>query len=95
MYYVYTLLCNDLKNRKKCFYVGMTDNLKRRLYQHKIGDVKTTKKFDNIKLVYCEICLNKTDARKRELQLKTGFGRGYLKKRIENYLKGGCSLMVE
>jgi len=87
MYYTYVLLCKNLKNDKWCFYTGMTDNLKRRLYQHKTKDVKTTKKFDDVKLVYCEICLNKTDARKRELQLKTGFGRGYIKKRLENYLK--------
>ncbi len=87
MYYTYVLLCIDSKHNRQHFYVGYTENLKERLDRHKIGDVKTTKKFDKIKFVYCEICLNKTDARKRELQLKTGFGRGYIKKRIENYLK--------
>ena len=81
MYYTYVLLGRDLKNKKEYFYTGMTDNLKRRLYQHKTGNVKTTKKFGNTKLVYCEICLNKTDARKRELQLKTGFGKGFKEKR--------------
>jgi len=33
------------------------------------------------------VCQKETGARKRELQLKTGFGRGYLKRRIENYLE--------
>jgi len=87
MYYNYVLLCIDSRRSRKDFYVGYTDNLKDRIRRHKKGDIKTTKSFDEIQLVYCEICLNKTDARKRELQLKTGFGRGYIKKRIENYLK--------
>ncbi len=49
--------------------------------------VATTKKFDTIKLVYYEACVNKMDARKRELQLKTGFGRGYIKKRLEHFFE--------
>jgi len=40
------------------------------------------------KLVYYEVCLSKKDAQKRERQLKTGFGRGYLRKRLENYFEG-------
>ncbi len=87
MYYTYILLCTDLGRNRKHFYIGSTDNLKERLNRHKKGDIKTTKSFDKIELVYYEACLNKTDARKRELQLKTGFGRGYINKRLENYLK--------
>jgi putative endonuclease len=41
------------------------------------------------KLVYCEVCLSKKDAQNRERQLKTGFGRGYLKRRLKNFLMGG------
>jgi len=66
--------------------VGSTNDLKERLIRHRKGDVKTTKSFDKVVLVYYEACLNKTDARKRELQLKTGFGRGYIKRRLESYL---------
>ena len=61
--------------------------------EHKAGEVKTTKSFDVILLIYYEACLSKTDARKRELQLKTGFGRGYLKRRLEGYL-GEFSMRV-
>jgi hypothetical protein len=32
-----------------------------------------------------EACLSKEDASEREKQLKTGFGRGYLKRRLKNY----------
>lgn len=94
MYYTYILLCIDKKRGRNHFYVGVTDNLRNRLQGHNSKGVKTTKSFDQIKLVYYEACLNKTDARKRELQLKTGFGRGYIKKRIENYLRG-ISLVAE
>jgi len=69
------------------FYTGVTNVLPNRLTDHKTKSVKTTKKFDKIELVYFEACLNKKDAYKREKQLKTGFGRGYIKRRIENYLK--------
>lgn len=87
MYYTYILLCTDRKRSRYRFYIGVTDNLRNRLQEHNSKSVKTTKSFDTVKLVYYEACLNKTDARKRELQLKTGFGRSYIKKRIENYLK--------
>ena len=87
MYCTYVLLCIDTKRDRKKFYVGSTENIEVRKLQHKYNNVKFTKSFDKITLVYFETCLNKTDARKRELQLKTGFGRGYVKRRIENYLK--------
>lgn len=87
MYYTYVLLCIDKKRNRRKFYVGGCENLEKRLSEHKSKKVKTTKSFDTIRLACIEGCFNKTDARKRELQLKTGFGRGYLKRRLENYLK--------
>lgn len=88
MFYTYVLQCIDTKNNRKKFYIGYTNDLKKRLLAHRTKSIKTTKSFDKIELIYYEACINKTDARRRELQLKTGFGRGYLKRRIENYLKG-------
>ena len=69
-------------------YIGSTRDLRQRVLQHKAKAVDTTKKFDTVTLVYYEACLNKSDALKRELQLKTGFGRGYLKRRLENHFAG-------
>lgn len=86
MYYTYVLLCLDQKRDRKKLYIGSTSNLKIRIAKHKSKSIKTTKSFDIIQLIYYEACLNKIDSRKRELQLKTGFGRGYLKRRLENYL---------
>ena len=89
MYYTYVLLCkNKDKDRESDMYIGFTTDLKRRLSTHHAKNVDTTKKFDTIKLVYYEACVNKSDAQKRELQLKTGFGRGYLKRRLEDYFAG-------
>lgn len=85
-YYVYALRCDRVSGEKPEFYVGYSEDLKRRLKEHIDGNVTTTKKFDKITLVYYEASLSKRDARKRELQLKTGFGRGYLKRRLEGYL---------
>ena len=87
MNYTYVLLCIDTQRKRRKFYIGSTDDLSRRLIAHLSKNVKTTKSFDKIELVYYEVCFNKTDARKRELKLKTGFGRGYINHRIEEYLK--------
>lgn len=87
MYYTYVLLCIDKSRNRQKFYIGLTDNLNQRITAHKNKEVKTTKSFDQIELAYFEGCCNKKDAGKRELQLKTGFGRGYINRRIENYFK--------
>ena len=86
MYYVYVLICLNKKEEPE-FYIGYTTDLRKRFAKHLAKEIKTTKKFVNLKLVYYEACLNKTDAVKRELQLKTGFGRGYIKRRLSTYLK--------
>ncbi len=87
MYYTYVLLCKK-KGLETDLYIGFTNNLRERVLKHKSKNVDTTKKFDTINLVYYEACLNKKDARERELQLKTGFGRGYLKRRLKGYFAG-------
>ena len=84
MFYVYAFYD---KNRK-VFYIGFTNDLKRRVQEHKNGKTHTTYRMADKLLVYYEACLSKEDAMKREKQLKTGFGRGYLKRRLENYLEG-------
>lgn len=86
MYFTYVLKCSSDKLPTE-FYTGVTNELPNRLDDHLHHGVKTTKKFDKIELVYFEGCLNKKDAYHREKQLKTGFGRGYIKRRISNYLK--------
>jgi len=64
------------------FYIGYTADLKRRLIEHKAGKVYTSYRMGDWKLIYYEACLSKKDAERREDQLKTGFGRGYLRRRL-------------
>jgi len=63
------------------------ENIDERVLAHKAKSTQTIKRFDKIKLIYYEVCLNKTDAMRRERQLKTGFVRGYLKRRLSEYLR--------
>jgi putative endonuclease len=49
---------------------------------HNLGKVDSTKLRQPLGLVYFEACKYKEKAIKREKQLKTGFGRAYLKRRL-------------
>ncbi len=84
MFYTYILISE--KDDK--FYVGYTDNLKRRIKQHNDGDVESTKYRRPLKLIYYEVCLNQKDAIHREKYLKTTYGKRYIRNRLKNYLKG-------
>lgn len=64
-WFVYLLLCN-----KKTFYVGITIDVKNRLFEHKNKESLFTKKFSQIKIVYYEKYTIEKDAVNREKQLK-------------------------
>ena len=95
MFYTYVLVCKNKSENGHQLYIGFAEDLKNRVKEHKAGEVKTTKKFDQVSLIYYEACMSKTDARKRELQLKTGFGRGYLKRRLEDFLSETNASVVQ
>ncbi len=65
-YFVYIL-----SSKKRVLYVGMTDTLSRRIYEHKerLFD-GFTKKYNVDKLVYYEVLPDLESALKREKQLK-------------------------
>ncbi len=63
-------------------YIGWTDNLDKRIKKHNKGKVFSTKVRKPFILIYFEACLSKEKAILREKQLKTGFGRAYLKRRL-------------
>ena len=66
-YYVYIL--TNFNN--KVMYIGVTNNLERRLYEHKNGIFEGfTKKYNVKKLVYFEETNNIIEAIQREKQLK-------------------------
>ena len=81
-YYVYVLYSAIDSN----FYTGYTNDLKKRIREHDLGKVKSTRKRRPLKLVYFEGCLDQDDAIKREKYLKTTCGKRYLKNRISSYI---------
>lgn len=66
-YFVYILT----NKSNEVFYIGVTNNLKRRMYEHKNKLIAGfTKKYNIAKLVYFEITNDIYSAIKREKQLK-------------------------
>jgi hypothetical protein len=59
-------------------------DLRRRVAEHESGKVPSTKSRLPVRLVYYEACNILDDAIKREKQLKTGFGRAYLNRRLSD-----------
>jgi putative endonuclease len=82
MYYTYVLLSKK-DNR---LYTGYTSDLRKRIAAHNAGNVPATKNRGPFELVYYEACLNEQDATAREIYLKTGMGKRYIKNRLKRFL---------
>jgi type I restriction enzyme R subunit len=78
IFFVYAIQCDD-----GSFYIGHTDNLERRWEEHRSGTgAEHTKKHRPVELVHFEELKSLEAAVKREHDLKTGFGRKWLKREI-------------
>lgn len=66
-------------------YIGYTNNLTRRLEEHKNGLSLSTKFRNPFRLIYFEGCIKEEDARRRERYLKTTQGRRFLGLRLLVY----------
>jgi putative endonuclease len=67
MYKLYILLCSD-----NSLYTGITKNIKKRMMQHKIGDgSKYVRSRLPFKLIYIEECGDRSEALKREYEVKS------------------------
>ena len=64
-------------------YVGMTNNLERRIYEHNKGENRSTKAYKPFVLIFKEQFATRVEARKKEKYLKSGIGKEYLKSLIE------------
>jgi putative endonuclease len=71
MFTVYILLSE--KDNKR--YIGFTDNLYRRIAEHNAGKVKSTRFRRPLKLIYSETYPNKSDAMRREKEIKSKKGK--------------------
>lgn len=84
MFYTYVLQ----SEKDKRWYTGFTSDLRKRFAEHQQGlrEGAWTKGRGPFILLYYEACYNKVDARARELYLKSGMGRRYLKNRLKRFL---------
>ena len=75
MYYVYVLVSLS----RNYIYVGMTDNLERRISYHNAGYNKTTRAYRPFRTLLTEQFASRMEARNREKYLKSGVGKEFLK----------------
>jgi len=78
-YGVYVLKCAD-----GSFYKGQTNNIKRRLEEHRKGDVSWTTKNLPVLLLHYEQYKTREESVKREKYFKTGRGREWIKNKYAN-----------
>jgi putative endonuclease len=75
MFYVYALRSLS----RNYIYVGLTDNLDRRIAQHNLGLNPTTKSYRPFELIWSDSFPTRSEARLREKYLKSGVGKTFLK----------------
>jgi len=75
MHYVYVI--KSEKTSK--MYTGSTEDLRKRISEHNIGKVASTKAPRPWKIIYYEAFVSKNNARREELFLKMGKGRERIK----------------
>ncbi len=80
----YTYILKSKKDGK--LYTGFTHNLRKRFKEHNEGKSTYTKKRGPYELIYYEACLDKKDAWSRELNLKSGRGKRFIKSRLKRFL---------
>jgi putative endonuclease len=82
----YTYLIKSKKDSS--VYIGYSADLKNRIKEHNSGKTKSIKHKIPYELVYYEGYKNKTDAKKREIELKkNSYRKEQLLKQLENSLK--------
>ncbi|MCF8449028.1 MAG: GIY-YIG nuclease family protein [Taibaiella sp.] len=66
------------------FYVGMTQDVTKRVIMHNNGGNRSTKAHRPWTLFFMEEYSNRIEARKREVYLKSGIGKDYIKSKWQN-----------
>ncbi len=90
-YWVYSI--KSLKDG--ILYVGMSKNIEERLRCHNAGQVFSTKGRRPWELIYSKFIGDRKLARKKEIYLKSGSGKEFLKKLPENNLFRGSSVVEQ
>ncbi|MBI3850445.1 MAG: DUF1156 domain-containing protein [Verrucomicrobia bacterium] len=74
-FFIYVIKCSD-----DSFYIGQTDNVPRRFEEHNQGKVEWTSSRRPLQVIHYEEFDSREEAVTREKELKTGFGRQWLKR---------------
>ncbi len=80
MYFIYILYSKSFDR----YYVGSTENVELRLYRHNSKMVASTKKYITWVVVHTEQFSSRSDAVKRENQIKKMKSRKYIESLIAN-----------
>ena len=80
MYFVYAIYSES----RNYLYVGLSDNVERRLKEHNSGKNRTTRAYRPFRLIHMESFNSRSEARAREIILKSGYGKEFLKSLIKN-----------
>ena len=75
MYYVYAISSVN----HNYIYVGMTQDIDKRVFRHNSGREKTTRFYRPFVIIYSEICKTRIEAREREKYWKSGIGKEKLR----------------
>jgi putative endonuclease len=75
MHYVYVIKSVN----RNYIYVGISDDIERRFSEYQNGKNKTTKPYAPFIIIHSEAFETRTEARKREIYLKSGIGKEYIK----------------
>ena len=78
MNYVYILYSSTAER----YYVGQTENLNRRLKYHNLGEIRSTKAYVPWELKYWEVYESRSEAMRREREIKARKSRRYIEELI-------------
>ena len=80
MFYVYAL--SSLEHNY--IYVGLTQDINKRIKRHNDGRERTTKFYKPFELIYSEVCITRIEVKVREKYWKSGVGKEKLRKILES-----------
>ncbi len=83
MFYIYILY----SEKDKKLYTGFAGDLRKRITKHKKGFVKSTKDRRPLNLIHYEAFINESDAKRREIFLKSGYGEKEIAILLQNYFQ--------
>lgn len=90
-WFVYVLLCED-----GSFYKGITTDLYRRFYEHYTGKgAEWTKAHKPVKVIHYEKFNTQEEARKREEELKSGYGIEWIKTEYKKLLNESNHIKID